>query len=176
MSLITRFQTAFRQEDTMTPGLIQKADGTVWLVAPDGSESQITPGTGAILELLAGDGDITYSHTGPTLPNYIHGAHATLCDLSDPSNPTVISGGIYILTYTIMVESDVAFLLPITMQSSSIGASVVPDASPIAVNDCYATFTSDAILGDGDGIAVPILNPNGSDLLGTMRIQVLKIG
>lgn len=46
MSLITRFLTGFRETDQMEPGLIQKPDGTVWLVNPDGSETQISGGGG----------------------------------------------------------------------------------------------------------------------------------
>ena len=41
MTLIQQFLKSFRETDEMEPGLIQKADGTVWLVAPDGSESQL---------------------------------------------------------------------------------------------------------------------------------------
>ncbi len=40
-----RFATSFRGTDDSAPGLILKDDGTVWLVNPDGSETQL-PGTG----------------------------------------------------------------------------------------------------------------------------------
>ena len=43
-----RFQTAFRVADTGLPGLIQKDDGTVWLVNPDGSETQLPGGAGSL--------------------------------------------------------------------------------------------------------------------------------
>lgn len=48
MSLIQQFLKSFRQTDDMEPGLIQKADGTVWLVNPDGSETQLTGSGGEI--------------------------------------------------------------------------------------------------------------------------------
>jgi len=46
MGLIQQFLKSFRETDEMEPGLIQKADGTVWLVLPDGTETQLSGGTG----------------------------------------------------------------------------------------------------------------------------------
>jgi len=43
-----RFATSFRGVDDSSPGLIQKDDGTVWLVNPDGSETQLPGGAGAL--------------------------------------------------------------------------------------------------------------------------------
>jgi len=42
-----RFQTGFRGAPTGEPGLVMHLDGTVWLVAPDGSETQLSPGASA---------------------------------------------------------------------------------------------------------------------------------
>jgi len=46
MGLVQNFLKSFREDDTMEPGLIQKDDGTVWLVNPDGSETQLPGGSG----------------------------------------------------------------------------------------------------------------------------------
>lgn len=42
-----RFQTGFRAAATGEPGLVMHDDGTVWLVAADGSETQISGGGGS---------------------------------------------------------------------------------------------------------------------------------
>lgn len=41
-----RFQTGFRAAASGEPGLVLHDDGTVWLVAPDGSETQVSGGGG----------------------------------------------------------------------------------------------------------------------------------
>lgn len=47
MTLERRFATAFRGVDDSAPGLILKDDGTVWLVNPNGSETQLPGGAGS---------------------------------------------------------------------------------------------------------------------------------
>lgn len=42
-----RFQTGFRGAATAEPGLVMHLDGSVWLVAPDGSETQVGSGSGS---------------------------------------------------------------------------------------------------------------------------------
>lgn len=44
MTSVLRYLTGFFSADTLQPGLIQKLDGTVWLVNPDGSEAQLSGG------------------------------------------------------------------------------------------------------------------------------------
>jgi len=43
-----RFQTGFRGDPTGEPGLVLHDDGTVWLVASDGSETQLPGGGGGL--------------------------------------------------------------------------------------------------------------------------------
>ena len=46
MGLIQQFLKSFRETEEVEPGIIQKADGTVWLVNPDGTETQLPGGGG----------------------------------------------------------------------------------------------------------------------------------
>lgn len=48
MTSVLRYLTGFFSADTFQPGLIQKLDGTVWLVNPDGSETQVGTGGGPV--------------------------------------------------------------------------------------------------------------------------------
>lgn len=47
MTSVLRYLTGFFSADNHQPGLIQKPDGTVWLVNPDGSETQLGGGGGS---------------------------------------------------------------------------------------------------------------------------------
>ncbi len=53
----TRFQTGFRSEETGEPGLVMHLDGTVWLVAANGDETQVGSG--------GGSGNIFVQNTDP---------------------------------------------------------------------------------------------------------------
>jgi len=55
MSLIQQFLKGNRETDEMEPGLIQKADATVWLVNPDGSETQIGGATDEVVQINVTD-------------------------------------------------------------------------------------------------------------------------
>ncbi len=59
-----RFTTSFRGTDDSTPGLILKDDGTVWLVNPDESETQLPGGGGAALSAAIIAGSINSTVTG----------------------------------------------------------------------------------------------------------------
>ena len=49
MSWFRQYLTAFRNDGVPSDGLFEKADGTVWLRNPDGSETQLPGGGGSIV-------------------------------------------------------------------------------------------------------------------------------
>lgn len=99
MSLVQRFLTAFRESDTLEPGLFQKPDGTVWLRNPDGSESQVGSG-GSQPEDEATyslSGTLTAGTSGSLSLTYGDG-NADLLDLTDPTAPVAAAPGDYAVT------------------------------------------------------------------------------
>lgn len=96
-----RFATKFRSADTDDPGLVMEDDGTVWLVNPDGTRTQL-PGGGSGNDVVTDDiwnakGDVAVA-TGPdaavALPVGADGEILT-ADSSEPSGVkwTAPSGG-----------------------------------------------------------------------------------
>lgn len=61
-----RFLAGFRELDSGSAGLIQKDDGTIWLVNPDGSETQLPGGGGSAVQVGSGTpvGSVTPSGIG----------------------------------------------------------------------------------------------------------------
>ena len=90
MGLIQQFLKSFRETEEVEPGIIQKADGTVWLVNPDGTETQLPGGGGGGGLALTGwtedDSD----------PAFVEGGAGGL-DFDDGTNGAAISAVVVVV-------------------------------------------------------------------------------
>lgn len=109
MTEVTLFQTGFRMDDSaLQPGdIFRKAGGTVWLVNPDESQTQISgtspPHTSIIINLTgtADTDGVNFTCSKQSGDD--------LLDFTDPTQPVVLIAGVY----AISGDYDITDSLPI---------------------------------------------------------------
>jgi len=103
MTLIRRVLTSFREDEQAEAQMFQKDDGTFWLRAADGTETQVGSGGGGATQRAQYGGDSVAIADGaddfiPWSPYYGNAGETPLLDLSDPKHPTVVTTGVYAIT------------------------------------------------------------------------------
>ena len=137
MSWFRQYLTAFRNDGTPSDGLFEKADGTVWLRNPDGSETQVgSGGSQPAGELLNGGNVAIANNASANLTFGNHNSGPDLLDLTDPANPTVIAAGIYSVSVSIspndaMTDGGI-FSASLTLDANNAEATAI-GSSPAAV-------------------------------------------
>ena len=143
-----RFETAFKEVDKNEPGLIQEDDGTVWLVNPDGSRTELPGGGGNF------DGGVI-NHTLTIDPT---GADEPSLQIGESTEPP--SDAAHSQLYTDPVDG----LLKVKLEDGSVvvvgggGGGGITD--PLDILDCALWLDASTLeLEDDDPVA---LWPDGS--------------
>lgn len=165
------------------PGLVQHSDGTVWVVNPDGSETQVGVGGSQphTNEFIAGNDVLIGNGAQGTLPWNTKTGGDTLLDISDPTAPTVIIGGVY--AFYVLVECDDAltaggfYQAALTLDTNGNSAEfVAADAQGTALDGtANMALTAVYYVPAGGGVLLQVTNKDGVQdlnfLLGKAIIQ-----
>lgn len=129
MNEIQQFLKSFLGTDTPVPGIIEKPNGTIWLVNPDLTETQL-PGGGALPDPSAEpDGDVLTTQGGAAV--WLPGTAVTPGIWSDISASLSIDNG--------TVDVSNSYALAFVQQADPDGA--FPSLTSIWVRVLYATYT-----------------------------------
>ena len=127
-----RFTTAFRGEDASAPGLILKDDGTVWLVNPDASETQLPGGGGA------GSAAIIAGSLNPEVPGF----QQIIFAIPFPVDPVAFTLGAFQNTWTIPAFTYAPGL--IALLSNPAISQIDTSNDPYDISVAYFFFNADS--------------------------------
>lgn len=183
MTSVLRYLTGFFSADTLQPGLIQKLDGSVWLVNPDGSETQLPGGGGNVTNA----GQQTFSGADVTVPanssaklTWDNASGDNLLDPSSPSDPQIVEPGLYAFTLTARGDSNLTvganFDMRVNINSPSYQANF---SSTVAVDNEQAPDVTITVVWFCDQFAdvtVHVQNNDSADGQWLLDAYVQKIG